>query len=135
MNIAKRIGFTPTPYTKENKTIDTKMEYTIVFDTTEEAQEMVMLLEALRLESGAWKTPEEWEKVGFKITTVKTKPSIAPRAIITDILSDKDYVWICAELRNNNLPYGSYFAFEQDGSTYLYRYGDQKKCQNPKKKT
>lgn len=105
----------------------------IVFDTEEEAQEMVNLLEILRLESRETtrkaiknageqekKTPEEWEKFGFKITLVEDVPSIPFTAVLVGLLSEKDEDWVVAEMKNLNLPYGSYLAFEWRGSTVVY---------------
>lgn len=65
--------------------------------------------------------------IAFNIIPIKTQPSIEPDLIITESLSEKDSGWTAAELKNNNLHFGSYLAFEKEGSTYLYWYDNIKK--------
>jgi len=83
---------------------------------------MVNLLEVLRLESGnrAKKTPEEWEKIGFKINLVDELPSIPPTAIFEGLLSEYGDFWIEEAMRDKNLPYGQYLAFEWNSNTIMY---------------
>ena len=94
----------------------------IVFETEEEAQEMVNMLDVLRLESGnrAKKTPDEWEKMGFKINLVDELPSIPPTAIFEGLLSEYGDFWIEEAMRDKNLPHGQYWAFEWNSNTIVY---------------
>ena len=104
-----------------------EIEYFIVFDTKEEAQEIINLLEVLRLESRnkAKKTPEEWKKIGFKINLIYEVPAVPPRALLGGLLTEKGKDWLEEEMQNMNLPYGSYSAYEwkEKNTTILYYNG------------